>query len=165
MIGGSAMRTRWVAAAAAAVLAGVVTGCSADRSGTMVGPAITIEVDGCVPTAAATTVTWSGLSTASVRVSYLQAGKSLASAWVNVSAATNGTVTVAAPTGVDGTWLVDTVSLASRKNGGGTVTDRGLDCAATTGTSTTEGMVTIATAPPTTEGMVTIATAPPTTTK
>lgn len=157
MSGGSTVRARWAAVAALAVLAGAVSGCSADRSGTITGPAITIEVDGCVPTAAATTVTWSGLSTASVRVSYLQAGKSLTSAWTNVSAATNGTVTVAAPTGVDGTWLVGTVSLATRKNGAGTVTDRVFECVATTGTPTT--------GTPTTEGMVTIATAPPTTAK
>jgi len=162
----NSLRLRWVPVGAL-ILAGVITGCSADRSGTITGgpsPAITIEVDGCVPTGSATRVTWAGLSTASVRVTYLRNGKSLASAWTNVAASANGTATVALPAGVDGTWILDTVSLASRKNGGGTVTDRGLDCAVAA-SPTTEGTVTIATAPPTTEGMVTIATAPPTTAK
>ena len=131
-------------------MATALAGCGADRSGTITGgpsPAITIEVDGCVPTSSATKVTWAGRSTASVRVTYLQNGKSLASAWTNVAVSANGTATVAVPAGVDATWRVGTVSLSSKRNGSGTVTDRAVECAAAssnTAPTTTEGMVSVA---------------------
>ena len=102
-----------------------------DRSGTIVGgqaPPVTISAE-CIPTSNGVTVTWSGTPVASVKVSLLSGTKTASTAWANVTSATSGSKLVALPSGVDTTWLVDTVYVASRSGGKGDQTARQLDCA------------------------------------
>jgi hypothetical protein len=130
------MRTQWIGSVlVSAALAVGLAACGGDRSGTLVGgqtPAVTITAP-CTPTVDGVTVTWSGLSTTSVRLSFVNLAKTATSTWVDVTTASSGSVLVALPAGVDTTWLSGTVSLASKRSGGGTVTTKDLGCASTVG--------------------------------
>ena len=130
------MGKRWIGSVVVtAALAVGLAACGGDRSGTIVGsqaPAITVNAP-CTPTVDGVTVSWSGLSTSSVSLSFVNGGKTATSTWVNVSTASSGSVLVALPAGVDTTWLSGTVSLAAKRSGGGTVTTRDLGCASTVG--------------------------------
>ncbi|MEY4373552.1 MAG: hypothetical protein RL219_2321 [Actinomycetota bacterium] len=132
-------------AGAVAVAVAVALGaaaCSADRSGTIVP--VSVSIDDCSPATGKTTVTWSGHSTASVRVTYRNSGgDAVQSTWTNVTANSAGSVQIAAPAAaLTGFWTVDTVSLAPRKNGGGALFERQFeDC----------GIVTVQTLPPTSD--------------
>lgn len=119
----------------AALVLGLVS-CGGERSGAMVtspGVAVTLSA-GCTPTADGVTVTWSGTPVASVKVSLLSGTKTASTAWVNVTSASAGSALVALPAGVDTTWLVDTIALASSRGGKGDQTSRQLDCATVSAT-------------------------------
>jgi hypothetical protein len=103
--------------------------------GTMTGgplPAITINIDGCVPTSGSTLVSWSGLAetVASVQVRYVQGDVTAPSDWVNLRTATkSGSVSVSPPSQAStGTWNVDKVVLATKRNGVGVLSERPFDC-------------------------------------
>ena len=135
------------AAIAIAVLLGVATvGCSADRSGTLVP--VRVTVGDCEPIEGATVVTWSGVSTGSVRVIYSNAsGQTAPSDWMNVTVADAGEVRVRTPAAaLTGLWTVSTVLLAPRSSGKGQSLERAFeDC----------GIVTVQTLPPTSDTVLT----------
>lgn len=129
------MAKNWMVGAIGALAIAGMVACTADRSGTISGGpllAVSINVDGCVPTAGATAVTWSGAAeaVASVQVRYAQGNTSALSAWVNLTKSTKaGSATVAVPAdAAAGTWNVDKVVLATRKNGQGVLSERQFDC-------------------------------------
>lgn len=110
--------------------------CGGERSGAMVtSPVVAVTLSaGCTPTADGVTVTWSGTPVASVKVSLLSGTKTASTAWVNVTSASSGSALVALPAGVDTTWLVDTIAIASSRGGKGDQTSRQLDCATVSAT-------------------------------
>lgn len=120
----------------AALVLGLVS-CGGERSGAMVTSpgvvAVTLSA-GCTPTADGVTVTWSGTPVASVKVSLLSGTKTASTAWVNVTSASAGSALVALPAGVDTTWIVDTIAVASSRGGKGDQTSRQLDCATVSAT-------------------------------
>lgn len=136
-------RSRLIVPAAVVALAGgAVTACnSADRAGTL-GGSVNVYLNSCSGAAGTTDVTWSGPSTASVRVTYRSGSTNKNSAWTATAAtATDGTVSVAVPTGATtGAWTITKVDLATAANGGGTKTSKAIDCA--TAVTTTAPVVT-----------------------
>lgn len=123
--------------ASAAVLPLGLTACNADRAGTL-GGNVSVYLDSCSGAAGSTSVTWSGPSTASVRVTYRSGTTNKNSAWTATgAAATDGTVSVAVPTGAttDG-WTITKVDLATAANGGGTKTSKAINCATAVTTTT-----------------------------
>jgi len=153
------MGKNWVIGAIGIAAAAGMVGCAGDRAGTISGgplPAVSINVDGCVPTNAATTVTWSGANeaVASVQVRYVQGNTAALSAWVNLSRSTKaGSASVAVPAdATTGTWNVDKVVLATRKNGQGVLSERQFECVTVVADTTEPTMVvqTIAPDPTTT---------------
>lgn len=128
------------------LMVGALSACSADRAGTNLS--VTITVGDCEPIEGATTVNWSGTSTASVRVVYRNAaGDTAPSDWMNATAAAaSGSISVRTPAAaLTGFWTVGTVTLATKSNGRGTLLDRAFeDC----------GIATIQTMPPVTDAPV-----------
>ncbi len=121
-------------------------GCSAERSGTLVP--VKVTVGDCEPIEGATVVTWSGVSTGSVRVVYSNAsGETAPSDWMNVTVADAGEVRVRTPAAaLTGLWTVATVFLAPRSSGKGQSLERQFeDC----------GIVTVQTLPPTSDTVLT----------
>ena len=110
-----------VASVALVLALGAVVSCSAERAGTL--PPISVTIGACAPAAGVTVVTWSGVSTGSVRVEYRNAsGVAVQSKWKNVSkAVASGSVNVTTPTeALSGPWTVWAVTLAPNSKGGGT---------------------------------------------
>jgi len=148
------MASRVVAVALVLAL-GTVVSCSAERAGTL--PPISVTIGACAPAAGVTVVTWTGVSTRSVRVEYRNAsGEAVQSRWKNVSTAvTSGSVNVTTPAAaLSGLWTVWAVTLAPKSNGGGTdlltreFTDCGIATTQTVPPETTEPTMVVQTIAP-----------------
>lgn len=143
-----------VAAVALVLALGTVVSCSAERAGTL--PPISVTIGDCAPAAGVTVVTWSGVSTRSVRVEYRNAsGEAVQSSWKNSpKAAASGSANVTTPTAaLSGLWSVWAVTLAPNSNGGGTdlLTREFADCGTVTTTvplETTEPTMVVQTIAP-----------------
>ena len=160
-----------VAAVALVLALGTVVSCSAERAGTIPGsttPPFSVTIGDCAPAAGVTVVTWSGVSTRSVRVEYRNAsGEAVQSDWKNLakavaSGSANVTTPAAAPSGL---WSVWAVTLAPNSNGGGTdlLTREFADCGTVTPPTTTQTVPPVPTEP--TMVVQTIAPDPTTTVK
>ena len=126
-----------VAAVALLLPLGVLVSCSAERAGTLITqkPPVTattigattttiaVTIGACAPAAGVTVVTWTGVSTRSVRVEYRNSsGQAAQTSWKNLAkAVASGSANVTAPAAaLAGPWSVWAVTLAPESNGGGT---------------------------------------------
>jgi hypothetical protein len=122
---------------------GAVVSCSAERAGVITSsttPPISVKIGACAPAAGVTVVTWTGVSTRSVRVEYRnESGEVALSSWKNLSnSVASGIANVTTPTAaLSGLWSVWAVTLAPKSNGGGMdlLTREFTDCGTVTTTT------------------------------
>lgn len=144
-----------VAAVAVVLALGTAVSCSAERAGLIPGsttPPISVTIGACAPAAGVTVVTWTGVSTRSVRVEYRnESGEAALSSWENLSAvAGSGSVNATTPAAaLSGLWIVWAVTLAPKSNGGGTdpFTRQFTDCGIVTTQTTTQTVPPVPTEP------------------